>query len=714
MGLRMNLNIKKIVFFFSWILMSSAVVCQADAGDPAAKSVTTMKEVVVTAQKDAGGVQSLPDVEGGKIYSGKKTSVLDVQAAPTIVNNNYRQAFEKTPGLLWSEESTPLISFGYRGLNPDRAQFMQVLKDGIPIQADLFGYPEAYYTPPLQVVDHIEFIRGGSALMYGPEPGGAINYVTKDPYPGAFSLLTENSFGSHDLYSNYTALSGTQGPFGHYSYSHHRQSQGFREFNSQYAVYYGGSKIVIEQDPTARWTIAFDLYEETHGEPGGLTRADFDVRPERSTRLADHFELNRYYGSLDYQKEVSESTSWDWKLFGGDYERFSWRQRGGGFGTIPTGAAASSNDIQKQEFYTGGTELRISHEYDGLGSQDHVLTGGILYYHSTSPRIEERGTTGDALQGVLRKDSDRSMDYLSVFFENLFRFGNLSVTPGVRLENIWQSIQENTNLDKTTAPLADESDYSFVPLFGVGANVDVTPDVDLYGNISQSYRPKIYADAVPLGTNQVVSGDLDEGESWQAEGGLRGRPVPYLSWDVSVFYMEFNDQTGTVLNTITNVGDAEYHGTEAAVEFDVVQWLDALQNTKNADTFGSVSVFYNVTYLDSEFVAGPNTGKTPQFAPDYLMRGGVEYRFKDKAKIRLGGTFADDHFGDDSNSTQRIVPSYKVWDLSAEFKVYKDIVSVFGGINNLFDENYFARITGGGIDPADGRNYYGGVTIQWG
>src|SRR3989338_3982128 len=177
------------------MILTAFLTCPAAAyaDEPQAGPATKMKEVVVTAQKDVGGVQSLPDVEGGKIYSGKKTSVLDVQAAPTIINNNYRQAFEKTPGLLWSEESTPLISFGYRGLNPDRAQFMQVLKDGIPIQTDLFGSPEAYYTPPLQVGGHIDFVRGGSALMYGPQPGGALNFVTLDPYEGLFRLTEENS-----------------------------------------------------------------------------------------------------------------------------------------------------------------------------------------------------------------------------------------------------------------------------------------------------------------------------------------------------------------------------------------------------------------------------------------------------------------------------------------------------------------------------------------
>lgn len=52
-------------------------------------------------------------------------------------------------------------------------------------------------------------------------------------------------------------------------------------------------------------------------------------------------------------------------------------------------------------------------------------------------------------------------------------------------------------------------------------------------------------------------------------------------------------------------------------------------------------------------------------------------------------------------------------DLTAEVSVYRDRVSVVGGINNLFDEDYYARIRGDGIDPAYGRNFYGGLQLSF-
>lgn len=46
-------------------------------------------------------------------------------------------------------------------------------------------------------------------------------------------------------------------------------------------------------------------------------------------------------------------------LWGTYYQRYSERQRGGGFGTLPTGAAANTNTIENQQFYTFGFETRL-------------------------------------------------------------------------------------------------------------------------------------------------------------------------------------------------------------------------------------------------------------------------------------------------------------------------------------------------------------------
>ena len=81
--------------------------------------------------------------------------------------------------------------------------------------------------------------------------------------------------------------------------------------------------------------------------------------------------------------------------------------------------------------------------------------------------------------------------------------------------------------------------------------------------------------------------------------------------------------------------------------------------------------------------------------------------------MALTSSFIGKSFANDNNTTNYQVPSYAVWDLTGEAKVYKDSVSLTWGVNNLFDKNYFSRITTTGIDPGQGRNFYGGLSLKF-
>jgi Fe(3+) dicitrate transport protein len=682
-------------------------------------------------------------VQGTKINSGKKSSVIDLDEFPRIINNNYRQALARTPGLLLSEETTPLVSIGYRGLDPGRVQYTQVLKDGIPIQADQFGYPEAYYTPPLDTVDRIEFLRGGASLVYGPQPGGSLNFITHLPRADRpFSFGTRNTFGSDNYFSTFTYVDGTVDRLGYYAYFNHRSGDGFRDSNSAFDLNAGSIKLVLDGRTNSRWILTLEGYREQHGEPGGLTFAtgpnavNYNTNRNGTSRLYDLFELERQVVSLAWENDISDTTKLTMTGWAGAYARFSARQRGGGFGTLPTGPLADSSTIEDQKFYTQGLEARLRHDYELWGGS-HTVAGGIQLYHTFSPRIDSRGQTRNAQTGEVRNDSDRDIFYLPFFVENRFHWGHFSITPGVRFENIWQSVTENVNLDKAAAgtPLSDESNYDFVPLLGLGLAYEIARETEIYANVSQSYRPKVFTQAVPTGGTTLVPSDLQESSAWQYDLGIRGNPRPWISWDVSAFLLDFDDQIGTValpggFSTLGNVGRAQHFGLEASGELDLLGLIDAnssgratTSSAKDGDKpavtanltqrFGSLSLYGNVTLLDAEFVSGPLEGKTPRFAPDYLLRAGVIYRLGERVKLALLGTFVDDSFADDANTPERFVPAYMTWDLTVEAKVYKDIVSVNAGINNLFDENYYSRIANTGIDPAYGRNYYAGFSIQF-
>src|SRR5262249_41409498 len=215
---------------------------------------------------------ALPPVEGTKINAGKKTSFVKPAEFPTFAGNDYREVMATTPGILVSEEpQSPIINFGYRGLNSQRSEFMQVLEDGVSLKNEQFGFPETHYTPILDAVERIELIRAGAALQYGCQPGGALNFVMKMPrLDGPFHFTTRNVFGSYGYYRNFSEVDGTIGPFGYYFYYDHRRQDGFREANSDYRLDNGSPRFVFDLTRDSKLILTFDFYDEEHGEPGGM------------------------------------------------------------------------------------------------------------------------------------------------------------------------------------------------------------------------------------------------------------------------------------------------------------------------------------------------------------------------------------------------------------------------------------------------------------
>ncbi len=131
-------------------------------------SVKTLKEIIVKGYKTVNGVGHLLESEDGIIYAGKKTEVIVVDSldANKAINNT-RQILGRIPGLnIVETESSGFTANGIatRGLNPTQSIEMNTRQNGYNISADVYGYNEAYYIPPMEAVKRIELVRGAASL----------------------------------------------------------------------------------------------------------------------------------------------------------------------------------------------------------------------------------------------------------------------------------------------------------------------------------------------------------------------------------------------------------------------------------------------------------------------------------------------------------------------------------------------------------------------
>lgn len=276
------------------------------------------------------------------------------------------------------------------------------------------------------------------------------------------------------------------------------------------------------------------------------------------------------------------------------------------------------------------------------------------------------------------------------------------VTPGVRVENIRQTIDERK---KTVTGDLRESDRTVnVPLFGLGLAYFLDDASQLYANASEAYKPITYSEAVPAINNATVSNDIDPSKIYNYEIGYRGQK-DRMNWDVSAFFIRYENKFGLVGTNYQNTGASTHKGLDLASEIKVLP---------------TISLYGNIELLDAKYTWGPQKGKTPQYAPKSMTRAGVIYNKEDHLKVALMGVVVSKHYGNDNNGNGTtpgsendfVIPSYTVFDLSADWTFNKNWVAS-AAVNNLFDKDYYSRVRTDGITWALGRNFYTGLSYKF-
>ncbi|MBO0934721.1 TonB-dependent receptor [Fibrella aquatilis] len=715
------------------------------------EAMQQLATVNIVAAKGLHDRETLPDVGQSAIYAGKKTEVINLDALDAnLVTNNSRQVFSKTPGVMvWENDGSGMqVGVSVRGLSPNRSWEFNVRQNGVDVSSDPFGYPEAYYNPPMEAVERIELVRGGASLQYGPQFGGLLNYVLKPAASKPFSLETQQTGGSYGLFSTYNRVSGTVGRLQYNGYIHYRRADGWRD-NSRYGIFNGYAALSYAVTNKLKLGLEVSrLYNESQ-QPGGLTDAQFAQNARQSSRARNWFSTPWTVPTLTAEYAFTDKTRLTATLHGlvGERNSIGFTQAI----TTPDALTATGQprQIDRDTYQNWGSELRLLTRYQLLG-QEHTLATGLKYFNGHTQRQQQgRGDTGTDFNLNLQTDRfprDLSLGVVNVaaFAENLFRLSpRWTVTPGLRLESLSNNISGRLSLNANGSEngVSQQSTRRFL-LAGIGTEFKFNQTIAVYGNASQAYRPVLFSDLTPAAvTDFVVDPNLRDARGYTLDAGIRGRVQNYLNFDVSYFFVNYNDRIGTLtlLNEAgrpyqfrTNIGQSVSQGVEAYVELDPVAALAG--GVRGRAAYGHVSLFGSVGYTDARYrslrVATATNGQAVETnlrdrfvenAPNFIGRFGLNYSLKSFTLTALmncvGRAYSDANNTETptANAQTGVIPAYRVFDLSASLTVAKRY-TLRTGINNLTDERYFTRRAGGypgpGILPADGRTGYVSVGLR--
>lgn len=689
-------------------------ICAFPFAAGAQDTIRTLPTVTIRATEALHVLGHEPQLKNGVLYAGKKTEVLVLDSVhANMARDVQRQILGRIPGASFSETQGagfPSNGVGFRGLDPTQSVEMNVRQDGVNIAADVYGYPEAYVTPPTESLERIEFVRGAGALAFGPQVGGTINYVMRR---GEFGLAprydVRQTAGSFGFVNSFNAVRGGTSRIAYYGFASLRREQGARP-NSDYAqnttygqvAYRASERLVVSADVTR--------FRNRVHMPGGLSDAQFAADPNASYRARNWLASPWNVAALRASYTPTSSVRLNNVLsYMGSSRYLVWRNEDGGPDAVDS--MSVPREVESETFQNWMLESRMSVNH-AIFARPATVASGLRLGWNRLHRFEGGPGFGGAdfnmnLAGAWERALRFTTYNVAVFAEELVQLTQrLSVQAGARVEDLRSFASGYTDVTSSFVPRA----YRY-PLFGAGAEYLTSGTTQLYGNVSQSYRPVLYANLAPLGSVTQVDSNLSPSRAVTAEAGWRGVIGDRLKFDVGAFQLWYRNRLGVRqdaagVRTISgNIGNSVHRGAEAYAE---------------VDPFRRVSVFTSLAYIDARYVTGEYSGKRVELAPRVLARGGLSFDVGPLAST-LQVSHTSDSFGDASNArvpsddaVAGYIPAYTILDWGGSVNLGRALLDV--GINNVANARYFTKRTGEypgpGILPGLPRSAYIGIRLQ--
>ena len=707
-----------------------------------------LSEVVLwQRRKQLFALRSLKKVEGTALYAGKKNEVIQLnQLTANLAANAPRQIYSQVVGLnIYENGDAGLqLNIGGRGLNPSRSANFNTRQNNYDISADVLGYPESYYTPPAEALSEIQIIRGAASLQYGTQFGGLVNFRFRKPSKKPLELISRQTIGSYGLITHFSSLSGTQGKLKYYTYHNYKEGKGWRA-HSAYSSRNTHAHLSYQLSEETKLTAEVSYFNYLAQQAGGLTDAQFYENPNYSNRARNWFDVDWKLYAFRVDHRFSVNTDLSVQFFGLDASReaVGFRENR----VSQPDADDYPRELLVDHFQNWGVETRWLHRYN-LKNKKAALLLGAKFYSTYNTQQQGPGSTGrDPNFSFATTDFpnyERQASFLfpnqnlAFFAENIFPITEkLSITPGLRAEYIKTESDgnfQNIVLDLAENVILNESipddrifERGFV-LSGIGIAYDFSKSVEGYANLSQNFRSVTFSDIRVTNPSYVIDNNITDEKGMTTDLGIRGNYADKLSFDVSLFGLQYNQRLGEVLfvaedNSIKrrrgNIGDAFIYGLEAMLDWNLVKVLSLSEQTLRGN------FFTNLALTNSEYIASDAVGvkgNQVEFIPKVNLKTGLQLGWKNLSSSLLL-THLSEQFTDATNAPQDVldnqrgiegsIPAYSVVDFSLAygFKNWR----LETGINNLLDATYFTRratgYPGPGIIPSEPRTFY--CTLQF-
>lgn len=577
--------------------------------------VTTLPEVTVKATRDASPSLTQPGIDSARKKAAQAPGGSDVIDAESYLKGSAvtpADALAYSPGVFaqsripGAEESR--LSIRGSGLQRTfHGRGLRVLQDGVPLNLADGSFDFQAIEP--MAARYIEVYRGANALQYGAATlGGAINYVSPTGYD-APPLQIRGELGSYGYVRSQASFAGVKDDTDYYVSVSQFAQQGYQsqsEQDNQRLFANVGRRLSAELE--TRFSL---LYALTDSElPGNLTRAEINSNP----RLANPANVAGNYHRDFNLLRVANKTTYAWDAQRIDFG--AWYAYKALWHPIFQVLDINSNDY--------GFDVRYTNETP-LAGRRNILTLGFSPTRGTATDDRYANVAGTA--GALTAQSDQTAVNFELYAENqhylterwVLVLGAQAARSARKYEDKFLSDGVNNSFDVDYSQISPK----------LGARYEITPAVQVYGNLSRSYEPPSFGE---LAGGPTITQVRKQSAS-TFEIGSRGRVVDG-AWDVTYYHARVKDEllaqnsaTGVPLGTV-NAPKTLHQGIEFGMDWKLFRMFETrAAYFWNDFRFDDHPVYGNndlpglpKQYLRAEalyvapggFYAGPNVEWSPQ------------------------------------------------------------------------------------------------------
>ena len=742
----MNLRFLQVLLVFFTVVFASA---QADSNFSSLDSIQELDEVIIRANTILGNKYVAQNRTGASYFLGveelEKMGYIDVN-----------RALRSVPGVNFYEEDgfglRPNISL--RGTSPQRSSKITLMEDGVLIAPAPYSSPAAYYFPSVARMQAIEILKGSSQVQYGPfTTGGAINLVST-AIPDEFSAQLRTSLGSFNTGQVYTLVGQSSEKIGYVLEYLNMNSDGFKRLgdndNTGFDIYDIMGKLRVNSKKEAETPQSLELkyhfYDEQSNETYlGLSQADFASNPFSRYASSQLDQMNAeqrqfmlthvVYFSNNFKVVTNGYTNrftrnWyklDDVVFNQDKKSLASVLNDPA--TYPNhmnvinGSVDSEDDAlllkaNNRIYYSRGVQTKIDYHWYGLNGSFHDIEVGARVHYDAEDRFQwEDGYSIRGGNMVMTSEGVRGVEGNRISSANAFaayalykyKFGGLTLTPGIRYENINLQREDwgRSDADRLTdASIRENQINVFIP--GIGFNYSFDQNISVFGGVHKGFSPPGSAP----GEEAERSVNYEIGSRF-GTGRFRGELIGFFNDYSNLLGSDLAASGGTGSLDPFNAGEVNVSGAEVLVNYNFSDPASKVQTPFSLAYTWTNALFQNDFGSTQGIWGAVSEGDRVPYIPQHQLNislGFSHQLYELNFNGRYNGSFTTRGSNGGLQDTLSLEDNIVI-DFSAKYHLTSQI-SLTANIINLFDALYAASRVPAGFRPGHPFGAYAGIQFR--